>query len=315
MLAKVFERQCTPAHGTGPIPAPADGCPNELFSMPVLAVSSVYRVLRRLPQHKATGGNISNRILREIAPCITSSVTNLFNASLTLGEFPSAWKLGTVIPIFKNKGNPCDPSNYRPITLLPAIAKALDKIVATKFGHYLEVDHIIVPEQFGFVRDRSTVDQLIQLTTKIASTMDNRIPYDAAFLDFAKAMIKCRMTCFSSNSGLSAMLRLRVGLRTTSIRVHSASASNTICLPHVPSSLEYPRVPTSGHCFSWYISTAYPVPRNATSTLMFTFSRMLLLLLFSLFEFAKTKRTELSSDKGANDERHNHYASKHLRTK
>ena len=35
----------------------------------------------------------------------------------------------------------------------------------------------------------------------------------------------------------------------------------------------------------------------------------------SLFEFAKTKRTELSSDKGANDERHNHYASKHLRAK
>eukprot|EP00117_Sycon_ciliatum_P042002 scpid30462/ scgid30624/ Probable RNA-directed DNA polymerase from transposon BS; Reverse transcriptase len=190
MLAKVFERQCTPAHGTGPIPAPADDCPNELFSLPVLAESSVYRVLRRLPQHKATGGNISNRILREIAPCITSSVTNLFNASLTLGEFPSAWKLGTVIPIFKNKGNPCDPSNYRPITLLPAIAKALDKIVATKFGHYLEVNNIIVPEQFGFVRDRSTVDQLIQLTTKIASTMDKRIPYDAAFLDFAKAFDK-----------------------------------------------------------------------------------------------------------------------------
>ena len=37
--------------------------------------------------------------------------------------------------------------------------------------------------------------------------------------------------------------------------------------------------------------------------------------LFSLFEFAKTKRTELSSDKGANDERHNHYASKHLSAK
>ena len=29
---------------------------------------------------------------------------------------------------------------------------------------------------------------------------------------------------------------------------------------------------------------------------------------FLYFEFAKTKRTELSSDKGANDERHNHYA-------
>ena len=35
----------------------------------------------------------------------------------------------------------------------------------------------------------------------------------------------------------------------------------------------------------------------------------------SLFEFAKTKRTELSTDKGANDERNNHYASKHLRAK
>ena len=31
------------------------------------------------------------------------------------------------------------------------------------------------------------------------------------------------------------------------------------------------------------------------------------LLLLSLFEFAKTKRTELSRDKGGNDDCHNHY--------
>ena len=37
--------------------------------------------------------------------------------------------------------------------------------------------------------------------------------------------------------------------------------------------------------------------------------------MFSLFEFAKTKRTELSSEKGANDERQNHYESKHLGVK
>ena len=44
---------------------------------------------------------ISARMLREAAPAISASLTNLFNFSLQSGTLPMEWKSAHVIPIFK----------------------------------------------------------------------------------------------------------------------------------------------------------------------------------------------------------------------
>ncbi|CAF1368689.1 unnamed protein product [Didymodactylos carnosus] len=66
-------------------------------------------------------------MLREAAPIITSSLTHIFNDSLKKGEFPDAWKLGYVCPIYKSDDRQL-PNNYRPITLLNYFSKAFDRV-------------------------------------------------------------------------------------------------------------------------------------------------------------------------------------------
>ena len=123
---------------------------------------------KHLPATKSTAHPLlTNLVLRECASVITPSVTHLFNLSVSTGVFPALWKQATVIPLFKNRGKPHEPSNYRPVPLLPALGKALDKIQSHRLLHYLVKNQVISNHQFGFMpagRSTCTTMQLLYLT-------------------------------------------------------------------------------------------------------------------------------------------------------
>ena len=69
---------------------------------------------------------ISTNVLKIIEPAITKPLTILTNQVLCTGMFPDKLKIAKVIPIHK-KGDATVFNNYRPISLLPAISKVLEK--------------------------------------------------------------------------------------------------------------------------------------------------------------------------------------------
>ena len=66
---------------------------------------------------------VTNRVLKETAVFIAASLSYLYNLSLNTCVFPDEWKVAIVTPVFKQRGKADDPTNYRPISLLPAIGK------------------------------------------------------------------------------------------------------------------------------------------------------------------------------------------------
>ena len=58
-------------------------------------------------------------------------------------------KIAKVIPIHK-KDDKTQINNYRPISLLPAISKILEKIVYKRLLSFLTINNIITLSQFGF---------------------------------------------------------------------------------------------------------------------------------------------------------------------
>ena len=50
--------------------------------------------------------------------------------------FPKPWKHSIIIPINKS-GDIEEPTNFRPINLLPILSKILDKVVSTQLTEYL----------------------------------------------------------------------------------------------------------------------------------------------------------------------------------
>ena len=65
------------------------------------------------------------------------------------------WKLAKVTPIFK-QGNRSDMINYRPISVISAIAKVFEKIVYNQLSSYLSENNILSKYQSGFRSFHST---------------------------------------------------------------------------------------------------------------------------------------------------------------
>ena len=80
---------------------------------------------------------MDNKLLLLSAPAIAPSLTHIFNLFLYQGLLPSDWKIARVTPIFKNKGDKSDPNNYRPISVVPTIAKIIEKAVKLQIVKYL----------------------------------------------------------------------------------------------------------------------------------------------------------------------------------
>ncbi len=63
---------------------------------------------------------ISSRLIKAAGPGIIDPLLHIFNQSINTGIFPSGLKIGSVTPLFK-EGDASDPSNYRPISILPSL--------------------------------------------------------------------------------------------------------------------------------------------------------------------------------------------------
>ena len=125
-----------------------------------ISVSSVLSHLQSLDPKKSTGPDgLSARFLKEIAVEIASPLTQLYNISLLTGAFPSDWKHSHITPVHKD-GPFDDPSNF-PISVVPVLAKILEKIVSIQLSSYLEQQSLLHPHQGAYRCGRSTEDILL----------------------------------------------------------------------------------------------------------------------------------------------------------
>ena len=106
-----------------------------------------------------------------IAPVIIKPLTLLINQVLNTGTFPDKLKIAKVIPIFK-KGDPSLFEIYRPICLLPAISKVLEKIIALQLSSYFEKNKLLFDNQYGFRPKHSTEHAALELIDRITNKMD-----------------------------------------------------------------------------------------------------------------------------------------------
>ena len=80
-----------------------------------------------------------------------------------------------------------DMRNYRPISILPIIAKVFEKKVFQQLYHYLKVNSILSKFQSGFRPLHLTVSALIQMCDDWSDSMDKGKLTGVVFLDIRKA--------------------------------------------------------------------------------------------------------------------------------
>jgi len=156
--------------------------------------SIVYAALSSLQSKKSSGlDKISTKMLKDIIDCIIDPVVYLFNLSFKTGFVPAQMKCARVIPIYKlDSYDPEEASqftNYRPISLLSAFSKLLEKVAARQMFKYINKYDILYKNQYGFRPKHDTTQPLFQLLDKIYTALNNSTPeYTLSiFLDLKKA--------------------------------------------------------------------------------------------------------------------------------
>ncbi|KAI7841815.1 hypothetical protein COHA_004344 [Chlorella ohadii] len=123
-------------------------------------------------------------LYRRFADLFTPLLTRLFSSMGASCLAPAGFNLGTV-SVQHKKGDPCQPSNYRPITLLSTDYRLLSKVLAHRLGTCLP--GLIGPEQAAFLRSRSIGENahLLQLLPHLLARQGRWAL--VAFCDFRKA--------------------------------------------------------------------------------------------------------------------------------
>ncbi len=129
---------------------------------------------------------ISNKLLKNICTEISVSLAHIFSLSLQVGVFPNKLKTSRVIPIFKS-GDSANMTNYRPISLLSALSKVLEKIVSIKLVNHLELNNLLYDHQYGFQKNKSTEHNLLHAINFIHGALNRGEYAIGIFLDLKKA--------------------------------------------------------------------------------------------------------------------------------
>ena len=194
LFARFFASQCSDPHSSDTLPPGApyptrsgDGT----YDHHPVTDREVLNSLSKLSPSKSSGCPLlTNRVLREVAPSISQSLTYIFNLSLQSSTFPQDWKTAVVVPLYKQRGDASAPTNYRPVSLLPAVAKVLDAIQIKRLSSFLVKNKLLTNHQFGFLPGRSTTQQLVYVVDKWLQTQDKGSASVGVFLDFQKAFDK-----------------------------------------------------------------------------------------------------------------------------
>ena len=158
--------------------------PSYFFLEPVSPLEVGFHI-RNLKNSKQDINSISIQILKENYEILSYIIADLINTCFQNGIFPKSLKKAVVLPLFK-KDDPEIMSNYRPISILPTLSKVIEKCLKTRLLHYFSRNNLFNSCQFGFQAGVSTQDAILNLTEKIYSNLNNKIPTIAIYIDFSK---------------------------------------------------------------------------------------------------------------------------------
>ena len=157
------------------------------FKLSHITEETLQKYIKKINPNKANDiYKIRPAIIRDLEDFLPPLLTPLFNASIDENEYPDSLKYTKLIEIYK-AGDTTLPSNYRPISLLPIIAKLLDTIINDQLMDYLLAQGLISPTQYAFRPNSSTTLALQAVLNDIHERRKKHQPVLAIYVDLSKA--------------------------------------------------------------------------------------------------------------------------------
>lgn len=129
---------------------------------------------------------ISYQLIIQLPEAALRRLLDFFNYIWKTGQVPTLWNTALIIPILKPGKDSSVASNYRPISLLCCMNKIFEKMISKRLKWIIEDKQMVDYYQNGNRRQRSTMDNLIQLEHEVITALQNHEHVVAICLDINK---------------------------------------------------------------------------------------------------------------------------------
>ena len=156
------------------------------FEFQPVTASDVIQITKTLKSNSCGVDGISAFFIKLGISSSAQIFSELVNTSLKSGLFPSRWKKARIKPIPKIT-DPITPGDFRPISLLPAFSKIMEKLMAKQMKEYLIKNKFLDKFQSAYRGQHSTITALVDITDNIYKALDNSEIIILVLLDYSKA--------------------------------------------------------------------------------------------------------------------------------
>ena len=209
---------------------------NSIFLDPIspMECATIVNSLKNTKDNLSIPVSIFKQYLSPLLP----SLCNMINLMFSSGQFPNSLKQAVIVPIFK-KGDKSQPGNYRPISLLPFLSKILEKAILNRITKFTADENLISPSQYGFIKNSSTVNSILDLTENVYTALDSKNININVMIDFQKAFD-------TINHPILISKLQKYGIRGTPLDLISNFLSNRSTIVRINSVYSNPKALTMG---------------------------------------------------------------------
>ena len=144
--------------------------------------------LMKLQRPKLSCGldTINNKVVKSCATELAKPMTHIINISIHTGCVPVAFKVARIIPLYKkNASDEC--GNYRPVSLLSALSKILEKVTCSQMMAFFKHANLVCHTQYGFRPKSQTIHVIQHFMNFMTANAALKKPVIATFIDLSKA--------------------------------------------------------------------------------------------------------------------------------
>ena len=184
----------------------------------------VEKFLLEMNTRKSCGHDlIPPRLLKESASVISEPLAKIMNCSISLGHYPSRWKMGQVTPLFK-KGDGFCKNNYRPVSVLPALNNIFERILAKQLEPFYQ--DILSDFISAYRPNFSCETSLLRLTEDWRKSRDSKGTVAVVSMDLSKAfdsiphvLLLAKLKAYGLGVLLIVLLRSYLSTRTQRVKI------------------------------------------------------------------------------------------------
>lgn len=157
------------------------------MSWDYITPAEITKIVSKMEDKRSSGWDeIPISVFKQNLDLLAKPLATFYNKCYKQGIFPEQLKIAKVLPVHK-KGSKNDSGNYRPISLLPTLAKIFEKLIKIRLINHLNANNILDSRQFGYQANIGTSEAIDTLVQEVIQRLNGKMKVAGLFLDLSSA--------------------------------------------------------------------------------------------------------------------------------